>query len=166
MSDPILTPRKLKRSRIVEYLGVLVIAGIIVALAFYQEQIGYYFSLRLWNKAAPGQAVTQFLVAGKRGDQKQASSYLGTSELKPLTKDGKWVGYFLVSNAGTMDFRFDDLASGSEPQVQNTEFIQVGKGAADVTMTSAKGAPVHYRVEMKDNVWKITSISAGTPRRK
>lgn len=154
--------KKKTNSRIVIYLGVLFIIGIVVVLAMYQEQVSSFFKLRLWDKRAPGNAVTSFLTAGKKGDQKTADSYLGSPDIKPMSKNGKWIGYFLATQAGKMEFTFDELASDN-PQVSNTDFILLGKGAAEVSVPDAKSKPVKYRLEMGDNGWKITEILGGHP---
>jgi hypothetical protein len=160
ISEPMPAATPKKRRSIVEYLVVLGILGIIIIAALYQEQISSFFSLKLWDKGAPGRTVTAFLSAGKKGDQELATSYLGTSELKPLMKDGKWQGYFLVSQAGTLEFIMQDLAPSGEPTATNTEFMTLGKGAATVMVPDSKGKPVEYRLEMKDG-WKITEIRGG-----
>ena len=151
-----------KRSRIAEYLMVLVIVGIIVIAAFFQEQISSFFSLKLWDKAAPSRAVIGFLSAGKKGEQEKASSFLAAPEFKPLMKDGKWQGYFLVSQAGTMLFKIDELAPAGEPTVTGTEFFTIGSGYAEVMAPDSTGKPVKYRLEMKDG-WKIREILGGRP---
>lgn len=152
---------KKKRGRIGEILGVLVIIGLVVGIAFYQETISSFFVLRLWDKSAPGNTVASFLAAGKKGDQKAADSYLGSSDFHALNKNGKWQGYFIVTPAGKIEFTFDDLAPNAAPADVPTNFLTIGKGAAEVMMPSAGGKPVKYRLEMKDGAWKITEILGG-----
>ena len=157
---PVATTKK--RSRVTEYLMVVVILGVIVAAAFFQEQISSFFSLKLWDKGAPGRTVTGFLAAGKQGDQEKANSFLTAPEMKPLMKDGKWQGYFIVSQAGTMLFDMKELAPAGEPTVAGTEFFTVGSGWAEVMAPDSTGKPVKYRLEMKDG-WKIREILGGRP---
>ena len=139
-----------KRSRVGELLGVLVIFGVIVGAAFFQESIASFFSLKLWDKGAPSRSVEQFLAAGKKGDKVAAQSFIGAKELQELNKDGKWRGYFMVSQAGTLEFDMAELAPQGEPKASEPEFITVGKGAAEVTAPSNNGKPVKYRLEMID----------------
>lgn len=155
---PATTPKK--RSRLAEYLMVLGLIGIVVVAALFQEQISTFFSMKLWDKGAPARNVSEFLSAGKKGDQDRATSYLGASEFKPLVKDGKWQGYFLVSQAGTLEFIMQDLAPAEGSAKSETEFVTIGNGAAVVTMPDRTGKPVKYRLEMKDG-WKITEILGG-----
>src|SRR2546427_4839795 len=124
VAEPV--PVKKKRSSPSEYLIVLVMIGVIVAAAFYQEEIGAFFRLRLWDKDAPGQTVANFLTAGKKGDQKQADGYLGVKDFKPLNKNGKWLGYFMTTQAGRLDFLFDELAPAGDPKPASTEVITNG----------------------------------------
>lgn len=153
---------KKRRSRVFEYLIVLVVIGVVVTAAFFQEQIGLFFGMRLWDRGAPGRVVTDFLNAGKKGDQKAASDLLG-GQYKPLTKEGKWLGFLVVSQGGTMEFPMDELAPAGGPKITNTEYLLVGKGAATVTALDSKNEPVKYRVEMQDSGWKITEILGGRP---
>jgi len=152
-----------RRSRIIGYSIVVVIIGVIVLAAYFQEQIGYFFSLRLWDKDAPSRVVTEFLTAVKQRDQKKADSYLGTTAYKPLMKDNKWAGYFIVSQAGTMDFYADEIV-GTEIKPTETEFIYQGKGAAMVSVPNAAGKLEPYRLEMQNGSWKITEMRGGRPR--
>lgn len=159
-SKPLTAPKK--RGRAIEYLIILGMLGVIVLAAFYQEQLSSFFSLKLWDKGAPSRTVSAFHAAGKKGDQNLATSYLGASEFKPLMKDGKWQGYFIVSQAGTLEFVMDELAPASETADINTEFFTIGNGYAEVTCPDKAGKPVKYRLEMKDG-WKITEILGGRP---
>jgi hypothetical protein len=151
-----------RRSSAGKYVALALIIGAVVLVAWYQEQIGFFFKLKGWDREGPSRAVTQFLSAGKQGDRASADRILGSSEFKPLTKDGKWVGYLLQSNAGTLHFLFNELAPDS-PKATGTEFIYLGRGAANVSVPDAKGKPVRYRLEVIDNQWKITEILGGRP---
>jgi hypothetical protein len=152
-----------KGSKVVEYLAVVVIVGIVVAAAAFQEQIMATVKLRLWDRDAAGRTVVKFLNAGKNHDRSGADAQLGTDVYKPLEEKGKWVGYFVVSQGGTMHIPFSDLLPAGEPKPKQTEFITVGKGAAEVFLPNAKGRDVKYRLEMQQNEWKITEILGGHP---
>ena len=158
-SQPAAVPKA--RRRVVEYLIILIVMGIVILAAFYQEQVSTFFALKLWDKGAPGRTVTEFLSAGKKGDQTLATSYLGSNEFKPLMKDGKWQGYFIVSQAGTMEFHMNELAPAAASTVSNTDFFPVGQ-YAEVKVPDSSGKDVKYRLEMKDG-WKITEILGGRP---
>src|SRR5688572_27612591 len=88
---------------------VLVLVIAVVAVAWYWEPISYFTKLRMWDKEAPGRVVLQFLDAGSRGDEKTADGLLGTKDLKPLVKQGKWRGYQMTTLAGTIEYYFADL---------------------------------------------------------
>lgn len=150
------------RKRVIEYLIILVVIGVVVIAAFFQEQISSYLSLKMWDKGAPGRVVTDFLAAGKKGDQTLATSYLGASEFKPMMKDGKWKGYFIVSQAGTLEFDMQQLAPAGDSATPSTEFFTIGRGYAEVSVPDSSGKPTKYRLEMKDG-WKITEILGGRP---
>ena len=154
-----------RRSRAFEYLLVLALMVIVVVAAYFQEPLTAFFKLRLWDRDAPARVVTEFLKAGKSGDQKATEAYLGSKEFKPLTKDGKWQGYFIVSQAGQMNFEFSDLAPAGEAKAAGVEFLTIGNGAAEVTVPDSKGKPTKYRLEMVDGSWKITEILGGHPAR-
>jgi len=156
-----------KRSRVGELVGVIVIIGVIVGAAFFQESIASFFSLKLWDKGAPSRTIEQFLAAGKKGDKAATQAFVGAKELQELNKDGKWRGYFMVSQAGTLEFDMAELAPQGEPKASAPEFITIGKGAAEVTAPNSTGKPVKYRLEMIGGSWKIMEILAGrvaTPR--
>lgn len=151
------------KKRVLSYIPVLVILGGIVAAAFYQEQVSAFFTLRLWDKAAPTRTVTDFLNAVKAGDRAKADGFLADSTFQPLEKDGKWIGYFLVSIAGTLDFKADTMA-GDTSKVSEPEFQTIGAGAAVVKAPDASGKMISYRLVMKDGTWKIAEILGGVPR--
>lgn len=152
-----------KRSRVLEYVLVLAVVGLVIAAAFFQEPITAFFGLHLWDKNAPGRTVITFLHAGKNGDQAAADAQLGTKSYKPLTENGRWAGYFIVTQAGRMDIPWSELEPSGEPQVTATEFVTLGHGAALVTVPGAGGKPEKYRLEMIENAWKITEIRGGHP---
>lgn len=160
---PVIADRKISRTqrRIMEYLILLVIIGLIVGAAFYQESIGYYASMHQWDKGAPGKTVAAFLAAGKQGDQKTADSYLASSDFHALTRSGRWLGYFIATPAGKLEFDLSDLAPAVATQATETEFINRGPGIARVTMPDSKGKPVAYRLEMRNGSWKILEILGG-----
>jgi hypothetical protein len=151
-----------KRSRLFDVVLVLVILGVVVAAAFYQEQLTAFFKLRLWDRDAPSRVVLQFLDAGKKGDQAAATALLGSKEFQPMKEGDKWKGYFIVSQAGRMNFDLAELAP-AEPKALETEFMTLGNGAATVSVPDSKGQPVKYRLEMQDGGWKITEILGGRP---
>jgi len=152
-----------KRSRIGELIAVLVLIGIVVLAAFFQEQLTSFFTLRLWDKGAPGRTVVEFLKAGKAGNKQLADSYMADASYKPLMQNGKWTGYYLLTQAGRIDIPFAEMAPPGEPTPISTEFITIGRGAAEVTMPDSNSKPLVYRLEMKDNGWKITELRGGHP---
>src|SRR5947209_6113240 len=166
MSDPATPDRggiPKRRSRVLEYVGVTVVLTLVVLAAAFQEPLQAYFRLHQWDPDAPGRTVVAFLEAGKKRDQAAAQRMLGTDSYKPLTENGKWVGYFIVSQAGRMDIPFSDLAPNDTPKPISTEYVTVGTGAAEVKVPNATGQPVKYRLEMQQNAWKITEILGGHP---
>lgn len=156
---------KKKRSRIIEYLAVVVVLAVVVLAAMYQEQLSAYIRLRMWDQAAPGRAVEQMLTAGRNGDQQTVRRLLGTQDYKDLVDEqGKWRGLFMVTQAGTLDFYMDELAPAGEIKAKETEFFTIGKGHAEVRVPDSTGKLVKYRVEIVDGEWKVIEILAGKPR--
>ena len=86
---------------------------------------------------APSKTVTDFLTAVKAGDKAKADALLGDPSFKTLEKDGKWIGYFIVSNAGTLDF-FADQIVGKEIKPSEPEFSTIGPGSAMVSSPSER----------------------------
>ena len=160
-TQPIIATKK--KSRIGELIGVLLLMGVIVSAAFYQESLAAFFHLKLWDKGAPARTVEQFLSAGKKGDKKTADSLTTGKDFKDLNKDGKWIGYFMATQAGTMEFEFSELAPAEGTKVTETEFMTLGEGAADVKFPDSKGKDVKYRLYMVDGSWKIREILGGHP---
>ena len=166
MSDsaPTVAPptEKKKSSRIKEFLIVMVVIGVVVGAAFYQEPISAFFRLHLWDRNAPAHVVEEFLQAGKRGDKKTADRYLGATSYQSVTRNGKWLGYSMTAMPGTMEFLFEDLAP-KNPKATSTEFVTVGNGAAKVMVPNAKGEAIGYRLEMRADGWKVVDILGGRP---
>lgn len=158
-TTPVVTQKK--RSRIGELIGVFVIIGIVVGAAFFQESISAFFSLKMWDKGAPSRTVEQFLAAGKKGDKAAAQALVGTKDLQELNTDGKWRGYFMVTQAGTLEFDFADLAPQGEAKASEPEFMTIGAGSAMVSAADSKGKEIRYQLKMVDGSWKITEIRGG-----
>jgi hypothetical protein len=150
-----------KGTRLVPYIIVALVIAALVVVAYFQEPLGHYFSLHAWDKEAPARTVTAFLNAGRKGDQQQASSYLGAQDLHPFVQNGKFVGYTLPTMAGTLEMRFDSLAA-ADPKPSATEFVYQGDGAAEVKVPDVHGKDVTYRLKMQGGAWKIMEIRAGT----
>ncbi len=150
-------------NRIVSYIPVLVIVAGVVAAAFYQEQLTAFFTLKLWDRAAPTRVVSEFLSAVKAGDRAKADSLVGDDSLKPLEEGGKWIGYFTVSMAGTLDYKASQIV-GEPIAPSEPEFSTTGTGSALVTAKDVDGKDVPYRLEVRGGSWKITEIRGGVPR--
>ncbi|MFM7321632.1 MAG: hypothetical protein ACKO5K_08935 [Armatimonadota bacterium] len=150
-------------NRIVSYIPVLVIVAGVVAAAFYQEQLTAFFTLRLWDKSAPTRAVADFLTAVKSGDRAKADALVGDDSLKPLEEGGKWIGYFTVSMAGTLDYKASQIV-GEPIAPSEPEFSTMGSGSALVTAKDVDGKEIPYRLEIRDGAWKVTEIRGGVPR--
>jgi hypothetical protein len=139
---------------------LLIIVGV-VAAAWYAEPIGYFFRLRTWDKEAPAREVLNFL---RSDNEKQATQYLASRELKPLEKDGKWLGYLMVSNAGTMWYIMSELAPKDSNVNTESKFQYIGEGSAEVLVPDSNGKQVKYRLIMTPSGWKITDILGGKPQ--
>lgn len=161
--DSVLPARKATnmRRRILEYVALVIIIAIIVGFAYFQEPISYYASMHQWDKGAPGKVVSDFLTAGKQGDQKTADSYMAHGDFHPLLRKGHWVGYFIAPPAGKLEFEVADLAPVAGAQATEIEFVNKGTGNVRVTMPDSKGQPVIYRLEMHNGSWKILEILGG-----
>ncbi|MBM3458124.1 MAG: hypothetical protein FJX77_06285 [Armatimonadetes bacterium] len=150
-----------KKQRLLFYGLTAFIGGAVIAGAAFQEQIGYYVRLKGWDREGPARSLSTFLAAGKRGDASTAGRFLGAKDLKPLERDGKWLGYRLQSMAGNQEFLMADMAPGDGTRPTSVNYIYVGAGAAEVTMPDAKGTPIKYRMEMQDGEWKVMEILGG-----
>jgi hypothetical protein len=159
---PLPTPAK-KRSRVKEYLVILVMLGIIVFAALYQEQLTSFVALRQWDRGAPARQVTAFLNALQKGDQAAAAQLLGEPAYKPIMNNGKFDGFFILTQAGRMNYTIDDTAPKGELKDLKTEFNPMGKGSALVTAPDGRGQMVDYRLELFDGMWKITEMRGGKP---
>jgi hypothetical protein len=152
---------KKKRSRAGELIGVVVVIGLVVLAAFYQETISSFFRLKMWDKAAPARAAEQFLIAGKKGDKNAANALLGITNFQDLIIDGKWRGYYFVSMPGRMDYDFQHLAPQGEPKATDVEYFTLESGWVELKIPDSTGKPVKYRMEIKDGSWKVMDISGG-----
>src|SRR6476659_6998138 len=112
-ASPDVVPPK-RRLRAGEYVAVVVTIGVIALAAWNAEPLMAYFRLHLWDRDAPGKVVVAFLQAGKSGDQAATSSLLASDAYKPLTENGKWAGYYVVSQGGRLDIPFSDLLPAGE----------------------------------------------------
>ncbi len=163
---PVPIANKKSGRRVVEIGIIAVILGLVVAVAAYEEPIGAFIRLRLWDKGAPSRTVEEFMGAVQKGDQQKAQSFVGASDIKPMVVGGKWQGYYSVSIAGRMDYLAQDLApKQGVPKVSDPEFRSIGD-AAEVTTTLDDGKALKYRLKMTEGSWKIMEILGGRPHPK
>jgi hypothetical protein len=171
MSDPITNSqpagpaapaaRKRSSSRKTEIIAVLILIIIVVCAAMFEEPIGAFFRLRLYDQGAPARTVEAFMTAVQKRDQKSAEAAVDAPELKPLTDNGKWDGFFMVTQAGRMDYLPEDLApTQGEPKASDPKFIPEGD-AAEVNTTVGTGKALKYRLKMRGGSWKIVEILGG-----
>jgi hypothetical protein len=144
---------------------VLIVALVMVAVAFYQEEIGYFFQLQAWNPGKPAQTVTQFLKAGREGNRKEADRYIDPNLFHPLEEKGRFVGYQIGTTVGNLEYRFSELAGSGEIRPRKSELVFKGNGAAMVTVPDAAGKPVDYRLVMQGGAWQISEIRGGRVKR-
>jgi hypothetical protein len=139
-------------------IAILVAVGIVAAAAFYQEPVTYFFRLHAWDRGAPSRTVAAFLTAARQGDQEQAQRYWAGGSMQPLVENGKWVGYGGRFGATNSTVRLDELLPEGEVEPTRTEFVTLGRGAAEVTMPARAGRSAQYRLERIEGDWKLTTI--------
>ena len=82
---------------------------------------------------------------------------------KPLMQNGKWNGFFIITQAGKMVFTLEDSAPKGEITGLKTEYNLNGNVSALVTAPDGHGKMVDYRLEPFDGIWKITEMRGGKP---
>jgi hypothetical protein len=163
-STPAAAPAPQKsRRRVIEYFIVLLVIGAVVAGAFYMEQIRYFVTLKMWDKAAPEKALAAFLEAGQKGDRAAAQALVGVGNWQPLEEGGRWVGYTMTTQAGRLKYVLSDLVPAGGFKVTESEWVLVGEGAVLLTVPDSRGKGTVYRLEVKDGTWKVTEIRGGKP---
>ncbi len=147
----------LKGLVILGLLGVVILLGV-----FYKDQIGAFVKLRKWDSGAPGRVAVQFLKDGKAGDQVKTDKNLSAMSIKPIVKDGKFLGYASESYGRKEELLFGALCPEGEPNVESTVFDDIDEVAV-VTVKDAKGQPVRYRMRQKEDGWKVDQILPALP---
>jgi hypothetical protein len=161
MSTPTPEQPKKKKSRAKDYIILVVILAVLVSAALFQEQLMAFFTLKQWDKGAPARQVTAFLTALQKEDRAAADALLDTSIYKPLETNGKWNGYYIVSQAGRMDFSLADTApKGTIPSLE-VEFNAMGEGSATVSAPDGHGKMVNYILKIVNGTWKIAEMRGG-----
>lgn len=150
-----------KRTRIGDVIIVVLIVGILVGAGFYQEQIQYFFKLKMWDQAAPAQAVKGLVGAVQARDQQKAAGFLGGTEIKPLTRAGKWAGYHIDGLGFKNDMEFADLVPSGAPEPSAPEFTFAEGGGAQLRIKNSNGQRVLYALKMQDGGWKVVTIRVG-----
>ncbi len=161
MSTPVSEQPKKKKSRAKDYIIIVVILGVLMGAALFQEQIMAFFTLKQWDRGAPARQVTAFLTALQKGDRAAADALVDTSIYKPLETNGKWDGYYILSQAGRMDFPLADTApKGTIPSLE-VEFNAMGEGSATVSAPDGNGKMVNFMLKLVNGTWKIAEMRGG-----
>jgi hypothetical protein len=154
-------PPPKKRTRVGDVIVVLLIVGALVGAGFYQEQIQYFFKLKMWDQAAPAQAVKALVAAIQARDQQKASAFIGGTEIKPLTRAGKWAGYHIDGLGFKNDMEFADLVPEGAPETTAPEFTFAEGGGAQLRIKNSRAQRVLYALKMQDGDWKVVTIRVG-----
>lgn len=158
MSTP---PVPKKTRRLGDLLLITAIVGALLAGAYYQESLLTFFRLRMWDHGAPARAVSGFLTALKARDRGRADQFVGSSQVEPLTRKGKWAGYHISGLNFKTDMEFADLVPAGEPKPTPTEFSPLEGGSAQLRVPNSKGEPVLYTLKMVSGTWKVVNIRVG-----
>jgi hypothetical protein len=150
-----------RRGRIGDILLVLVIIGVAVAAAMFQEPIGFFFKLRMWDSGAPARAVKALVAALQARDRDKAAAFTGGTEIEPLKRGGKWVGYHITGLGFKNDMEFADLAPAGAPEPTKTEFSFQEGGNAQLRIKNAHGQAVLYTLKLFGDGWKVITIRVG-----
>ena len=155
-------PQTQKKSRrVLDFVLLLVLVGGLAAAAYYQESILGFFKMRMWDSGAPGRTLAAFGSALKAGDRATVDRYIGSGEIQPLMRAGKWSGYHITGLGFKNDMDLGDLAPGADVKPGAPEFSSLDGGSAQLRMPNAKGQPVLYRLKMIDGAWKVVDIKVG-----
>jgi hypothetical protein len=157
-------PRPARR-RAGEIAFVAILALLMVAAAYYQEEIRYFFQLQAWSPGKPAETVVHFLEAGRAGNESESDRCVDANLFHPLEDQGKFTGYQVGTTIGNLEYRFSELAGPGEIRSTHSELVFKGNGAAMVRVPDAGGKPIDYRLEMQGGSWKITEIRGGRLRR-
>lgn len=161
MSTPNTDQPKKKKSRTKDFIALAVILVALVSAMLFQEQIMAFFTLKQWDRGAPARQVTAFLTALQKGDRAAADALLDTSLYKPLETNGKWDGYYIVSQAGRMNFSLAETTPKGTIPALEVEFNPMGEGSATVSAPDGNGRMVKFLLKIVNGTWKIAEMRGG-----
>jgi hypothetical protein len=160
MTTPLAQTQK-KSRRVVEFLVLIAVVAVLIVAAYYQEAIFCFFRLRMWDTGAPGRTLAAFGGALNASDRQAADRCVGSGDIQPLTRGGKWSGYHISGLGFKNDMDLADLAPGDQVKPGPPEFSTVDGGSVQVRMPNRHGQPVLYRLKMVGGTWKVVDIKVG-----
>jgi hypothetical protein len=147
-----------RSGRAVLIVVIVVAVALVGGLAWFSEPLGAMIRLKTWDKDAPAKVVLSFLEAVKSNDQQAAQQYLGSDQIKPLIRGGKWVGFSKPTGSFFINYFNKEMLPKDPPAHPRVEFMTVGEGAADVFMPNRSGKEEKWRLEMRPQGWRLTEL--------
>ena len=146
------------RRRVAEFMAVGGVIAALIAAAYYQEPIFYFFKFRRWDEGAPARAVVGLVRAIQAGYRKRADGFVGGTEIEPLRRAGRWTGYHISGLGFKNNMEFADLVPEGEPKPARPEFSFLEGGSAQVRIPNGRGGEAAYTLKSVHGDWKVVSI--------
>lgn len=141
--------------------AIAVLLLVVVGGAWYASEINYFIQLQAWDQGAPKRVVGEFLEAVKQREKDKAVAFIGGSSVKPLERNGRWLGFQKALPMGTQEYLLASLGKPDELGSAKTEFVFQGNGAALVALSDGGGDAGKYRLERVDGAWRIIDLPGG-----
>ncbi|MCA1596898.1 MAG: hypothetical protein LC772_10815 [Chloroflexi bacterium] len=152
-------PKRRSPVRLPVVLLTLGLVAVVCFLAYYQDELGYFINLKLWDRGGPARTVHALLQGCSKNNESLATQQVDHN-LQPLMKNGKWVGFFIHDPHFNRDtpYPFSSFVPKDPSAPGETEFVTRGDGAAEFTITGPTGQPEKFHMLMEKGSWKVDQI--------
>lgn len=150
-------PAPRAKERVLLVVIAVIVLGVILGGAYYQEEISTYLTLHGWEAPAAEQLVRDFVRAAHDGDP-AAASMLDGDRAKPVMSGGKLKGVSHSGERGPAEISVKDLAPTGEVKSTSSRIRRISK-VFGVAVEYSDGHWAEFAVGRTSAGLKIVNVS-------
>jgi len=148
------------------YCGLVAVLAVVLAVAFYQEEVFGYIRLQGWNLHPAEQATREFLAAAAKGDGSAVARMVGkpSDVLVPIRSGDKVTGFTIMEyGAGSKDYSLQQLVPSTDATLSPPRLVLVDGGSVAVDATFPRAYTLSMKWDNSEGTWKLRAFSKSAP---